>query len=161
MIEFTFPILQGGVEFSPPSVGVDIGDDPAVAVAIASSRALVRPFARDGRGGFVTGDYVARVASTVGLIIGTRRGSFAADPGFGTLLWTLAQRPANDPTTDALARSYVVDALTRYEPRARLVALQTTDRYSDGTVLRIVAVSFNVLFKNAVLAREQTMEVNA
>jgi phage baseplate assembly protein W len=91
---------------------------------------LLRPFQRDQKNDFAQGSGNDLLKSRIGQILGTEEGELAYDSAFGSKLHLLRHRGAtfDQETTDELARFYVVDAVRRYERRARItkVAVRRT-----------------------------------
>src|SRR5574340_1155777 len=84
---------------------------------------LIRPFRHDGRNDFAAAGGVVLVRAAVGQILGTMAGNGTTTQGeipwrteFGSLVHLLRHRKL-DATTQALARTWVTDALARWEPR--------------------------------------------
>jgi hypothetical protein len=86
---------------------------------------LVVPFRRDGKDDFAHETGEDLVASTLKLVVGTRRagpqgdGEVPFNQELGTLISLLRHRNINDPTTEELATHYVIEALAANEPRIR------------------------------------------
>lgn len=86
---------------------------------------LVVPFRRDGKNDFAYETGEALVASTLQLVLGTRRagpqndGELPFNQELGTLISMLRHRNVNDPTTEELAAHYVIESLATHEPRIR------------------------------------------
>lgn len=101
---------------------------------------LLRPFVRDQKGDFATGGAEPLVQACVGQVLGTRgrnqkhEGELPWRTDFGSLLYTLKHAP-NDPVTNALAHTYIVDALKKWEPRVvlRTVSFRTEKSSPDVT----------------------------
>jgi phage baseplate assembly protein W len=66
---------------------------------------------------------VQRVEESIQLILGTQYGERVMRPDFGCNLRSLAFAPNNDSTAN-LARYYVQQGLTRWEPRIELVTVE-------------------------------------
>lgn len=148
MIEFTFSVTtQDLTEQQTPA----LSSDPIVAPAIVPSETLIRPFRRNGRGGFVTGDYVTAVRAAVGQVLGTELGTFAPNPAFGSRLYLLRQRPQNDEVGDKLATVYVVEALRAWERRAMVRSVVLADRYvpTIGAMVRTVLTTYDVVLPDS------------
>lgn len=99
---------------------------------------LVRPFQRDEKNDFANTGGAALVKSAVGQILGTRAGSdftqgeLAWNTEFGSLLYMLRHQN-NDVALQALARTYVVEALRRWEPRVLVKDVEVTrESTADG-----------------------------
>ncbi len=63
---------------------------------------------------------IAKVEESIRIILGTQYGERVMRPKFGSNLTSLAFAP-NNASTANLARYYVEEALTRWEPRIELV----------------------------------------
>lgn len=93
---------------------------------------LLRPFVRDQKNDFAAGGGVALVTACVGQVLGTRASSPGAAgelpwrPRLGTKLQRLRHKN-NKPLLAELARLDVAEALRRYEPRARVRAVERTE----------------------------------
>lgn len=99
---------------------------------------LVRPVhrARD----FNNGSGLSAILSNVGEVLGTAKGSLPWRPEFGSDLHRL-RHMANTPTVRELARLYVDEALTRWEPRAQVVKVEVLEsRESGANVLTVRAL---------------------
>ncbi len=115
---------------------------------------LIRPFRHDGKSDFAAAGGVALVRAAVGQILGTMAGNGTTTQGeipwrteFGSLLHLLRHRKL-DITTQALARTWVTDALSRWEPRVRVSAVEVSAREVEaGKGLRamVIRVVYNVL----------------
>lgn len=88
---------------------------------------LLRPFVRDQKNDFANDATLALVKACVGQILGTRAGDDSGErqgeiewrPAFGSKLYLLQHRKG--PMLVELARHYVIEALTLWEPRVRSV----------------------------------------
>jgi uncharacterized protein len=80
-----------------------------------AGRGLAFPL-RPGVSGLGESAGVAKVEESMRIILGTRPGERVMRPQFGCELGSLVFSPNNSSTAD-LARYYVTDALTRWEPR--------------------------------------------
>lgn len=122
---------------------------------------LVRPFVRDQKGDFATGEAEVLVRACVGQVLGTRGRNEKAEgevpwrTDFGSLLYTLRHAP-NDPVTTALAQTYIQDALARWEPRVRLraVTYRTEKSRSDvkgGDDVLVASLVYDLVDGGAVI----------
>ena len=112
----------------PTPVGGGTGQSDAAAVLATDAFlgvGLLHPFRRDLKSDFASGTGAALVTSNLRQILGTK-GATARRPGevrwrsrFGSQLHTL-RHVSNNPAVPELARLYVVDAVRRWEPRARI-----------------------------------------
>ena len=109
---------------------------------------LVWPLRRNGRGDFVAGSGIDLVKAGLSMLLGTvcagehTDGEYAWNPEFGSLLDLLRHRN-NNVTRREMARHYIIDAITRWEPRVRLkdvavVAIDVPPGISNGEVLRVL-----------------------
>lgn len=119
---------------------------------------LTRPFRRDQKGDFASGSNAELVISTVGQIIGTRGSNpGAAEQGevpwrtqFGSLIHRLRHAP-NDTILRELARTHVIDALQRWEPRiiVKDVTAEKIDVETGGSQRGVlIRVFFNLISAN-------------
>ncbi|WP_035845062.1 GPW/gp25 family protein [Kitasatospora azatica] len=69
---------------------------------------------------------VQRVEESIRLILGTQYGERVMRPTFGCNLRSLAFAPNNDSTAN-LARYYVQEGLTRWEPRIDLLTVEVAN----------------------------------
>lgn len=110
---------------------------------------LIRPMRRNGRGDFDHTDGPRLVEAAIGQILGTvassdfTQGEIPWRPEFGSLLYLLKHQP-NTPALDELARTYVVDALATWEPRARVseVFVGRNPREEGGESTLVIKVKF-------------------
>lgn len=74
---------------------------------------------------------VAKVDESIRIILGTAYGERVMRPRFGANLTSLAFAPNNTSTAN-LARYYVEEALTRWEPRIELVTVDVENVHDGG-----------------------------
>jgi uncharacterized protein len=131
---------------------------------------LITPMRRDGRGDWANAGGIELVKSSIRLIIGTR-GPFGTIQGelpwrtaFGSATHVLRHRN-NDEDLEEFARIYVIEAIERWEPRAKVtdvVVSREETPFGKPTLLRIV-VFFRLIQKNVrgnqVLLEEHSVEV--
>ena len=114
---------------------------------------LLRPLRRDRKADFVADGGDALVRSAVGQILGTRassessQGELAWRPEFGSLLFLLRHRK-NDAVLQELARVYVVDALTRWEPRVIVQTVRVSTEEQEGADVLAVRVGYSLIRRN-------------
>jgi phage baseplate assembly protein W len=89
---------------------------------------------RAGTLGLVQAAGPDKVRESIRLILGTQYGERVMRPRFGCNLKTLAFAPVN-ATTANLARYYVEEGLTRWEPRIELVDVTVTGDNQAATLL--------------------------
>lgn len=100
---------------------------------------LLRPFQRDGRNDFAAAGGEEVVRSAVGQILGTMGASECTSgeipwrPELGSRL-NLLRHQKNDSVLQELARTYVVDALKRFEPRVRVKSVQVSRELGDNVL---------------------------
>ncbi len=118
---------------------------------------LLSPFRRDQRSDFAAGSDVELVKSCVAQVLGTRAqspvsaGEVPWRPEFGSWLHLLLQKP-NDVVTQQTARVYVVDALTRWEPRVRVRGVNFTKQKVQGATsaeeVMIIGLLYDLISAN-------------
>jgi len=142
---------------SIPAVGPTTPSAPAIRPFSALDhygRGLIHPFRRDGRGDFANQSGPDLVRSSVSQILGTFAASEASEgevpwrPDFGSLLYMLRHQQNNQALVE-LARVYVVDAISRWEPRVRItgVSARKFENNSRDDSLEIL-VRYNFLDQN-------------
>ena len=105
---------------------------------------ILTPFRRDQKNDFANGGGRALIRSHIQQILGVRagneviQGEYAWRSSFGSLL-ELVRHRHNDPTTRELARSYVIDAISRWTRAVRItdVDLVTMDASPNTLILRV------------------------
>lgn len=130
---------------------------------------LLRPFVRDQKQDFANAAGVDLVRACVGQILGTRasddsgehQGELEWRPGFGSKLYLLQHRKG--PLLNELARFYVVEALSRWEPRVTSIrAAATFDRLERSLTVDLVydIIAANVAGNNVLFSDvEQSVSV--
>jgi uncharacterized protein len=105
---------------------------------------LLAPFRRDGKSDFAAagGDQV--ITSSIRNILGTRKGELRWRPEFGSELHRLKHLTAED--IPDLARFYVTDALTKWEPRI-VVQDVIADKSPEGDAL-FIEVLYSIISQN-------------
>jgi phage baseplate assembly protein W len=83
----------------------------------------------------------ARVEESMRIILGTQHGQRAMRPTYGSNLMTLVFAPNNSATAN-LARFYVAESLTRWEPRIELVDV-TVDN-DDAQARLLITVTYRL-----------------
>lgn len=131
-VEIVWPLIEEPIsprlpETPPPDPGYFTSTAPPIGAVVG--RGLLRPFQRDAFRDWANSTGGPVLASSVGQILGTMSNSPLASgelpwrPEFGSNLYLLRNRQ-NDGTLADLARTYVVDALARWEPRVRVLGAQ-------------------------------------
>lgn len=113
---------------------------------------LLRPFVRDKKNDFANTSGLPLVKACVGQVLGTRasddsgehQGELEWRPGFGSKLYLLQHRKG--PLLVALAQHYVVEALTRWEPRVVHVQVDATFDAPERTLL--VDLQYDIIAAN-------------
>jgi phage baseplate assembly protein W len=94
-----------------------------------------------GPAGLAESGGVAKVEESIRIILGTGHGERLMRPTFGCNLKTLAFAPNNDATAN-LARYYVVEGLTRWEPRIELV--EVTVRNDNLRAALLIEITYRL-----------------
>jgi phage baseplate assembly protein W len=116
---------------------------------------LLRPFVRDEKNDFANAGGVALIKSSVGQILGTRcasdfsQGELPWNTEFGSLLYLLRHQK-NDIALQALARTYVAEALARWEPRIQLRTVEATRESTPtgGENVLSIRITYDVISTN-------------
>jgi phage baseplate assembly protein W len=128
---------------------------------------LVRPFQRDLRNDFAAAGDAQLVRSAVGQILATvgssgfTQGEVPWRTEFGSLLHLLRHQ-RNDHVLQELARVYVVEALSRWEPRVVVTSVRVTRSSRGEECQLLIHLSYDVVptQSGAIVARlEQTVLV--
>jgi phage baseplate assembly protein W len=108
-----------------------------------TGRGIIRPFRRDRKSDFANGRGAVLIAANIEQILGTicssevSGGEVPWRTEFGSLLHLLRLRN-NSPALEDEARAYVVLAIQRWEPRARILSCAITRDVQAGKMtLRI------------------------
>jgi len=142
---------------------------PAMSALSFLGFGLVRPLRRDQKGDFAAAEAEVLVRACVGQILGTRgrnakvEGEVPWRTDFGSLLHTLRHAP-NDPVTASLAKTYIADALKRWEPRVSLKAVSFTTEKSTsdlkgGDDVLVVKLVYDLVSNGTVIQANITQEV--
>lgn len=115
---------------------------------------IIRPFVRDKKQDFANSSGVDLVRSAVGQVLGTkaqtdsRSGELPWRTEFGSLIHLLRFRN-NDAIFRELARTYVQDALQRWEPRVRVNTVRVKNQDDgQGGFVPVIFVGFNIIDEN-------------
>lgn len=152
-----------------PSIQIEDNEKQALSSLVFLGSGLIRPFRRDEKSDFANASGADLVKSAVGLILGTRAtsaqiaGELPWRPEFGSLLPTL-RHSNNDDELQQIAQAFVVDALSRWEPRVRVTGFGTFRRSSvaggveDTLEVKVEydIIDRNVPGNNVVLSGQQT-----
>ncbi|MFE9960555.1 GPW/gp25 family protein [Micromonospora sp. NPDC005299] len=87
-----------------------------------------------GSAGLAESTGLAKVEQSIRIILGTQPGERVMRPDFGSRLRDLAFAP-NTPATADLARYFVTESLTRWEPRIELLEVEVTNDPTLGLLL--------------------------
>lgn len=109
----------------PPPPGPPAGPDAGGAPAPFLGAGLAFPLVLDEHGHLRLNQLEAHVRQSIELILRTGRGERVMRPDFGAGLADLVFAPASAATL-ALVQHEVRDALTRYEPRIDILALDVS-----------------------------------
>lgn len=90
----------------------------------------------DGHGRIATVTGADEIGQSLLMLMATRPGERRLNPAFGCPLDLIAFEP-NDATTAGLAIRLVADAVSRFEPRAEILALDAFPDPSSGEMLVI------------------------
>lgn len=113
---------------------------------------LVRPFMRDQKNDWANDNGLPVIQSCVGQILGTKasddtganQGELAWRPTFGSRLYLLQHRKG--PILAQMARVYVVDALSKWEPRVTNV--RVTAAFFPSQYLLRIDLLYDVIARN-------------
>jgi len=87
------------------------------------------------------------VEEALRMILMTRKGERPMRPEFGCEIHELVFAP-NDPATSGLARRYVIEALTMWEPRIDVLDVRTLNNPSGDNAIRL-SINYRVIATNA------------
>lgn len=116
-------------------------------------RGVTHPFRRDGKGDFQNLVGAELVQRAVSQILGTKaatefnQGEIQWRPDFGSKLHLLRHAP-NNQATHELARLYSVEAVNRWEPRARITNVNVLSEDPTDLKSLTVAAKFNFIDLN-------------
>lgn len=96
-------------------------------------RGISYPFERGDQGYFKQKSGVALMRGNIAQIIGTIPGERVMEPEFGSLLRTLIFEHIDEPTL-TLAKTYVIDAIERWEKRVTLLRAQVIGIPDEGSI---------------------------
>ena len=109
----------------------------------AAGYGILRPFERDDKGDFLNGGAPAIIRTALGQVLGTRSGTGSRmgelrwRPEFGSALYRLRHGNLNAVLKE-LAEFYVVEAITRWEPRIRITRFDISiDERAEGNALTV------------------------
>lgn len=97
-------------------------------------RGIAFPMQTTPTGGIAMSGRSRKIQESIRLILGTQRGERLMRPEFGSDLNTLVFAP-NTPATADLARHYVREALSRWEPRITLEEVSVQNDPRSGALL--------------------------
>ncbi len=92
------------------------------------------PLQVNPRGGIEKSAHEQKVQESIRMILGTAHGERLMRPNFGSNLKSLVFAP-NSPATANLARHYVEDALTTWEPRIMLEDVTVENDHTNARLL--------------------------
>ena len=101
-------------------------------------RGFAFPLRTDPRGGIRRSAGAQKVEESIRIILGTQYGERVMRPAFGCNLRSLAFAPNNAATAN-LARHFVEEGLTRWEPRILLDQVTVTNDFAADRLVILVA----------------------
>jgi phage baseplate assembly protein W len=115
-------------------------------------RGIIAPFRRDGISDFRNGTGAELVRAHLEQIIGvgcsngqSMQGEYPWDPSFGSQIDQLRHRNVNDPITQSIAETFVVDAITKWMTSIRVTSVELREvQQSDGRYIRVI----NIWYQN-------------
>jgi phage baseplate assembly protein W len=129
-------------EPTPASTGPDPGPDTGLAPAPFLGAGLAFPLQLDPTGRLLLNDLDTHVRQSIQLILDTAQGERVMRPDFGAGLRELVFAPVSAATL-ALVEHEVRDALTRYEPRIDILAIDVGPG-PDGPQQLLVRLDYRV-----------------
>lgn len=139
-----------------------VGAEPAPSASRPKFRGIARPLREDPSGsGFRTASGVDLFLANVGQILGTPIGSIPWRPEFGSKL-SRARHQNNNAVLAELVRVRTIDALARWEPRARVRDVALTRSGAPSVERRNVLLAklrLDFVVRGAVLARNLDLEL--
>jgi len=117
---------------------------------------VLRPFVRDKKSDWASDGGGRLVAACIGQVLGTRaasefsQGEIPWRDEFGSWLHRL-RHASNDDTTREIARVYVAEAISRWEPRANVTGVEvlSEDVPGHGEVAMAIRVWFDLASRNS------------
>lgn len=97
-------------------------------------RGFAFPMRTNSHGGIQDGQQAQKVRESIFVILGTQYGERVMRPTFGCNLRSLVFAPNNDATAN-LARHYVEEGLTTWEPRIMLDDVTVANDQTQGRLL--------------------------
>ena len=107
-------------------------------------RGLAFPLQVNARGEISLVGGARDIEQSIRIILSTRPGERVMRPGFGCRAHELLFEPRN-VATEALMQQYVIEALTRWEPRIEVTGINV---YADNEVDGALLVEINYLIKS-------------
>jgi len=101
----------------------------------------------DSRGRIKLAHQERDIEEAIAIILNTRVGERPMRPEFGSDLFTLVFAP-NDASTGGLARRYVMESLTRWEPRIEVMEVTAQPDPADSSRL-LIDIKYRILATNA------------
>lgn len=160
MTTASYPVSQDGLPFVEVGGSGDTPITDTVLNNIADGasflgQGLLWPFQRDAKSDFANGAGSDLVKAAIIAVLGTRaatpdgraQGELPWRGDFGSLLYLLRHRSL-DATTRELARVYVAQAIQRWEPRARIKAVELTGKTQDGGQALVIRVRYDLIARN-------------
>ena len=147
----TYPLLDAEVD-APTTVPPTGPTLPASSTRrfFPLGNGLLRPFQRDQKGDGASAHGARLVESAMGQILGTRassefsQGELPWRPECGSLLY-LIQHRENNSTLDELARTYVIQALQRWERRIKVTDAEFGSLVNDNKNTYTIRVKYTLV----------------
>lgn len=165
-----FPLAPPPVVPPAPPSGVPVQDRFSTTLQAFLGFGLTRPMRRDRKSDFASAGGLALVQACVGQILATgcstdtAQGELPWRTEFGSRLYQLRHQNNNDVLA-ALAHTYAVEALQRWEPRVRVKGATISREKTPGGGENVLAISitYDVIQANTdgnqVVARDVTQQV--
>lgn len=155
MTTAAWPILADPFTADVPVVVVSESGTETPAIQAFLGSGIIRPFRRDQKVDIANAQGVRLIQSAVGEILGTNaqseftQGELPWRPEFGSLLYLLRLKLNSEALTE-IARTYVVQALTRWEPRIRVttVRLSRQETPNGGLEKLVIRVRYDIVDRN-------------
>lgn len=113
-----------------------------------TKQGIITPFRRDQINDFASGTGRALVVSQIEQILGVRcsnervQGEYPWNPSFGSLVDLLRHRNINDDVTQELARTFVVDAISKWTTAIRVTHVQVLIMEENGAAYRVIRIGY-------------------
>ena len=112
-------------------------------------KGLAFPLQTNPRGGIKASSQEQKVKESIRMILGTQHGERVMRPNFGANLRSLVFAPNNQATAN-LARFYVEEALTTWEPRIILEDVVVRNDHENGAGYLRIEIRYRIKATNEV-----------